>query len=88
MMLVQPRLRDLLAFMLVAVPVTLLLSGILHLINLPFLLLAFKSPFYRKRFESMFLAGKTAAELPGGSIRGDSADRSAELSDPPLPDRG
>ncbi len=88
MMLVQPRLRDLLAFMLVAVPVTLLLAGILYLVNLPFLILAFKSPFYRERFESMFLVKKTGAELPSGSIPGDSADRPAEAADPPLPDGG
>jgi hypothetical protein len=29
-------------------------GGILYLLNLPFLILAFNSPFYRARFEKMF----------------------------------
>ncbi len=33
---------------------TLELGGTVYLLNLPFLVLAFKSPFYRKRFESIF----------------------------------
>ena len=88
MMIVEAELRHIGEFMLVAVLVTLFLASILYLINLPFLILAFKSPFYRERFESMFLAGKAGAGLPSGSIPADSADRPAELSDPPLPDGG
>ncbi len=40
------------------IPVSLLLGGIIYLINLPFLILAFKSPFYRERFERIFINGK------------------------------
>lgn len=72
----------------ITVVVSIFLGGVLYLLNLPFLILAQKSPFYRERFESMFLAGKTDAAPPGGLIPGDSADRPAELSDPSLPDRG
>jgi hypothetical protein len=32
----------------------LVLGSIVYLLNLPFLVLAFKSPFYRERFESLF----------------------------------
>ncbi len=33
---------------------SLILSGTVYLINLPFLVLAFKNPFYRERFENLF----------------------------------
>jgi hypothetical protein len=40
---------------------SLVLTCISYVINLPFLILAFKSPFYRDRFEKLFCIEKTVA---------------------------
>ena len=42
----------------ILIPVSLFLGGVIYLINLPFLILAFKSPFYRERFERIFINGQ------------------------------
>lgn len=41
------------------------LGGILYLLNLPFLVLAFRCPFYRERFEKFFGIEKTLEVVPG-----------------------
>jgi len=42
----------------VLIPLSLLLGGIIYLINLPFLVLAFNSHFYRRRLEQIFINDK------------------------------
>ncbi|MGD0516953.1 MAG: hypothetical protein ABSA26_05395 [Thermoguttaceae bacterium] len=42
----------------VFIPLSLLLGGIIYLLNLPFLILAFNSHFYRKRLEQIFINDK------------------------------
>jgi hypothetical protein len=50
-------------------------GGILYVLNLPFLILAFKSPFYRDRFESIFRLKKRVAVVDGsGTHQEDVAD--------------
>ena len=40
-------------------------AGVLYLLNLPFLELAFRCPFYRERFEKLFRIEKTPEVVPG-----------------------
>jgi hypothetical protein len=60
------------AFVVLVVPVSLLYAGILYLVNLPFLILAFKSPFYGERFETIFRVGKDRCGEPTPPDLGDS----------------
>lgn len=56
----------------VLVPISmmwLLLAGILYLVNLPFLILAFNSPFYRERFERVFRVAKAAGSADGNPFQ-------------------
>jgi hypothetical protein len=62
MMILIPGLRDLGQMLIALIPATAILGGILYLVNLPFLVLAFNCPFYRERFENIFHSKKEDAE--------------------------
>ena len=49
-------------FVIMACNGTVLLAGILYLVNLPFLILAFKSPFYGERLERLFYVEREVRE--------------------------
>jgi len=67
-MIVQPSLRNIAAFAVIIIPVTLLLGSILYLPSLPFLILALRCPFYRERFEKLFHIEKTPEAVPGSPL--------------------
>ena len=48
-----------------SIPVSLFVGSLVYLVNLPFLELAFKSPFYRDRFEKLFHIEKDPESDPG-----------------------
>jgi hypothetical protein len=54
MMFLEPGLLGMVAFAIIVMPVTPFVTGVLYLPNLPFLVLAFKCPFYRQRFDKLF----------------------------------
>jgi hypothetical protein len=62
MMILIPGLRDLGRMLIVLIPVAAVLGGIIYLVNLPFLVLAFNCPFYKERFENIFYRKKEDAE--------------------------
>lgn len=39
----------------IVIPMSLICGGVIYLLNLPFMILAFNSPFYRKRLEQIFI---------------------------------
>ena len=57
MLITQPGLAQLAVLIIAVIPFTIFVAAVLYLINLPFVVLAFKSPFYRKRFDRMFRIG-------------------------------
>jgi hypothetical protein len=65
--------RDLVQPAILVVVASAALGGILYLLNLPFLILAFNSPLYEDRFERMFHVGEDRAE-PRGIHHGGTED--------------
>ena len=57
----KPRPEDVVQILAIMAVVPAVLGGTLYLINLPFLILAFKSPFYRERFLKTFCLEKSAS---------------------------
>ena len=66
---------DVLALVLMGVVVgSFFMGGVLYLINVPFMILAFKSPFYRQRFENVVRMEEVGLTAPCTSDRGLDAD--------------
>jgi hypothetical protein len=54
-MILNPNPREMGVALVIIIPATVLIAGLIYLFNLPFLLLAFNTSFYRRRFKDIFL---------------------------------